>query len=277
MLQRIIPYLLCAGIAGAADPARLEEWRSSLAARKTAALLVVHKGKPVLEWYSEGNDAAKPQGTASLAKSLVGGMSLLIAWNDGLVSPDDPAARWIEEWRADKGKARITLRQLATHSSGIEDAEIAGVPHEKLPGWKGAFWRREPDPFTIALHQAPLLFEPGAKFHYSNPGMAVLAYAVTASLKEAPLTNVRDLLDERLMKPLGHRGGGVVDRLWPRLSRGRDGSVGELGRRTVHASSGGEDRDADDARWPLGRAAALQAGAGATDDRGAADAAAGTH
>lgn len=203
-MHRLLLALLIAGTAArAADPARLEAWRAALAGRGTAALMVVHRGKPVLEWYAPGHDASRPQGTASLAKSLVGGMSLLIAWNDGVLTPDDPAARWIEAWRGDRQKARITLRQLATHTSGIEDAEISGVPHEKLPGWKGAFWRREPDPFSIALSQPPVLFEPGSRFHYSNPGMAVLAYAVTASLRDAPQSNIRDLLDERLMKPLG--------------------------------------------------------------------------
>ena len=28
----------------------------------------------------------------------------------------------------------------------------------QLPGWKGAFWRREPDPFSIAVRHAPVLF-----------------------------------------------------------------------------------------------------------------------
>lgn len=203
MKRRIVVLMLAAAAAQAADSAKLEAWRAALEARRRAALLVIHKGNTALEWYAPGHDAARPQGTASLAKSLVGGMSMLIAWNDGLLAPDDPASRWIEPWRADKGKARITLRHLATHSSGIEDAEIEGVPHEKLPGWKGAFWRRDPDPFSIALDQAPLLFEPGTRFHYSNTGMAALAYAVTASLTETPLANIRDLLDERLMKPLG--------------------------------------------------------------------------
>lgn len=222
MRRVVLASIVATGVTAAADSARLEAWRASLAERRTAALLVVHKGRTALEWYAEGHDAARPQGTASLAKSLVGGMSLLIAWNDGLLAPDDPAARWIEEWRADKGKSKITLRHLATHSSGIEDAEIAGAPHEKLPGWKGAFWRREPDPFSIALTQAPLLFEPGTRFHYSNTGMAALAYAVTASLKETPQDNIRDLLNERLMKPLG-----IGEGEWS-IGYGRAYRVGDL-------------------------------------------------
>jgi len=73
----------------------------------------------------------------------------------------------------------------------------------KLPGWKGAFWRRDPDPFSIAIHQAPVVFEPGTRYAYSNPGIAALAYAVTASLQGAAQTDIRALLKARLFNPLG--------------------------------------------------------------------------
>jgi len=35
------------------------------------------------EWYAPGWDADKKHGTASLAKALVGGMSLVLALDDG--------------------------------------------------------------------------------------------------------------------------------------------------------------------------------------------------
>lgn len=81
-----------------------------------------------------------------MAKALVGGMSLLVAMSDGLIAPDDPACKYIAEWRSDPIKSKITIRQLATHTSGIEDAEQDSISHDKLPGWKGAFWRRSPLP-----------------------------------------------------------------------------------------------------------------------------------
>jgi hypothetical protein len=92
---------------------------------------------------------------------------------------------------------------LATHTSGIEDAEQDDIDHMQLPGWKGAFWKRIPDPFSIAVHQAPVIFPPGSSFEYSNPGMAALAYAVTASLKGTPQTDIQSLLKVRLFDPLG--------------------------------------------------------------------------
>jgi CubicO group peptidase (beta-lactamase class C family) len=128
---------------------------------------------------------------------------LLIALNDGRIKEDDLASKYIPAWRNDALKSKITIRHLATHSSGIEDAEEDGKDHMTLPGWKGAFWKRTPDPFTIAIHDAPVIFPPGTRFAYSNPGMAALAYAVTASLKDAPQSDIRTLLKERVLDPLG--------------------------------------------------------------------------
>ncbi len=204
----LLPFvLLLAAVPLAAQPA-LEAWRDKLAGLKTNALLVVHRDKIVCEWYAPGHDCNRRQGTASLAKAIVGGTSLLAAMQDRRIRPDDLACKFIPAWKSDPLKSKITIRHLATHSSGIEDAEQDGLPHEKLSGWKGDFWRRKPDPFSLAL-RAPVLFEPGTRAHYSNPGMATLAYAVTASLKGAPQSDIRAVLKERVMGRLG-----VADEAW---------------------------------------------------------------
>ncbi len=161
---------------------------------RTTSMLVIQSGRTVYEW-----GANKPHYTASLAKALVGGMSLLVALNDGRMKPDDPAWKYIPAWRDDPLKRKITIRHLATHSSGIQDAETDGVPHDKLTGWMGAFWKRQPDPFSIAVHDAPVIFEPGSRYHYSNPGMAALAYAMTRALGK----DLRTVLQSRIMRQLG--------------------------------------------------------------------------
>ncbi|HTM47360.1 MAG TPA: hypothetical protein VL285_01685, partial [Bryobacteraceae bacterium] len=71
------------------------------------------------------------------------------------------------------------------------------------PGWMGDFWKRKPDPFTISLYQAPVIFPPGTRYHYSNTGMAALSYAVTASLRGAPEPDIRTLLETRIFTPIG--------------------------------------------------------------------------
>ena len=188
------------------DPAKLEAWRSGLVAHRTTGLIVIRRGRIALEWYAPEWDANRPHGTASMAKALVGGMSLAVAMSDGRISPDDPASEYIAGWRADPLKSKITIRELATHTSGISDAEQDGIAHDQLAGWKGDFWKRTPDPFSIALRQAPVLFEPGTQNGYSNPGMAALSYAITAALQGG---DIRTMLKERVLDPLG-----VPERDW---------------------------------------------------------------
>jgi CubicO group peptidase (beta-lactamase class C family) len=209
------------------DPGKLEAWRSRLAAHGTTGLVLVRRGRIVLEWYAPGWDANRPHGTASMAKALVGGISLAVAMSDGKISPDDAASKYIAAWKDDPLKSKITIRQLATHTSGIEDAEQDEIAHDKLPGWKGDFWKRTPDPFSIALQQAPVLFEPGTQNAYSNPGMAALSYAITASLKGG---DIRTMLNDRVLDPLG-----VPDRDWS-IGYGRAYDVDGL---KLYANCGG--------------------------------------
>ncbi|MBI1927848.1 serine hydrolase [Candidatus Poribacteria bacterium] len=190
---------------------KLDVVRDTLATRGTKTFLVVRHDRIVYEWYAPDYSPTRRHYTASLAKALVGGVSLMVALNDGRLAIDDPAWKYIPAWKGHAEKSKITIRHLATHSSGIEDAEEGGLPHDQLPGWKGAFWKREPNPFSIARDEAPVIFPPGSDYAYSNPGMAMLAYAVTASLAVgcAPQSDIQTLLRERIMKPIG-----VPDEEW---------------------------------------------------------------
>lgn len=201
-----VDWATISGVDAGLDPAKLEAWRSSLVAHRTTGLIVIRRGRIALEWYAPEWDANRPHGTASMAKALVGGMSLAVAMSDGRISPDDPASKYIAGWSVDPLKSKITIRQLATHTSGISDAEQDGIAHDQLPGWKGDFWKRTPDPFSIAVRQAPVLFGPGTQHAYSNPGMAALSYAITAALKGG---DIRTILKERVLDPLG-----VPERDW---------------------------------------------------------------
>ncbi len=185
---------------------KLAKMRDDLVAKKTSGLLVIRNDKIVCEWYAPGQSAKSKHGTASMAKAVVGGVSLAVAMSDGLITLDDPAAKFVPQWKNDPLKSRITIRQLGSHTSGIEDAEADNLPHNKLTGWKGDFWQPGDPPrdsFTVARDAAPVLFEPGTKMAYSNPGIAMLTYAVTASLRDASYKDVRTLLRERVMRPIG--------------------------------------------------------------------------
>ncbi len=193
---------------------RLEALRAELERHRTESLLVIRDDRVLVQWHAEGRSAESRHYTASLAKALVGGTSLALALQDGLLGPDDAACEYIPQWRGDRVKSCITIRHLATHCSGLENPALDAIDRRQLgskhslsqkslPGWKGAFWRREPNPFTIARDEAPVIFEPGSRYDYSNTGMAMLAYAVTAALRGTEHEDIRTLLRERVMRPIG--------------------------------------------------------------------------
>jgi len=187
--------------------AKLKAMQEALAADHTHGLIVVRNDKVVCEWYAKDFPATKPHYTASAAKALVGGVSTAVAINDGRISLDDLAAKYVPAWRDDPKKSKITIRQLGSHTSGLEDAEDEKeTPHNKLAGWKGEFWKAGPvpnDPFTLSRDKTQVVFEPGTKESYSNPGIAMLAYCLTGALREAPQKDMRTLLRDRVMRPIG--------------------------------------------------------------------------
>lgn len=194
---------------------KLDVLVNSLSEKGTKKLLIIRNDKVICEWFVPGfEDSVRLHYTASMAKAVVGGMSLATAMSDGYISPDEPACNYIHSWRRDGEKSKITIRHLATHTSGIEDAEISeeeqkkmravGLnPHMDLHGWKGNFWRQDSNPFLMARDSAPVIFTPGTDYAYSNPGIGLLTYAVTASLKNSPYSDVRTYLKERIYEPIG--------------------------------------------------------------------------
>ena len=187
--------------------AALEKAWGELKARSTTGFLVIRNDCVVFERYAEGWERHKPHGTASMAKALVGGTSLMVAMSEGKIRPDDPASKFVLQWRDVPRRKDITIRHLATHTSGIEDAEQGDeIPHDKLTGWKGDFWKRlavPNDPFTLSRDVAPVLDAPGTKERYSNPGMAMLGYCITAAIKGSADEDLRSLLKHRIMDPIG--------------------------------------------------------------------------
>src|SRR3989441_5575260 len=193
-------------------PGQLESIWADLAGRRTSAFLVIRNDKIVFERFAASQSGSTKHYTASMAKALVGGLTLAVALSDGRIALDDRASKYVAQWADDPAKSKITIRQLGSHTSGLADAEENGLAHEKLTGWKGDFWKRlapPNDPFTISRDKTPLLFTPGGGFEYSNPGMAMLGYAVAAALKNSPHKDLRSLLRERVMRPIG-----VPDAQW---------------------------------------------------------------
>jgi CubicO group peptidase (beta-lactamase class C family) len=129
----------------------------------------------------------------SISKTFV---ALLISRlvDTGQLSLDRPVIEILDGVGIDP---RITVRHLLTHSSGVSgDPMIANAP--RLLADRGD------DSLAVALRELsgrPLDFAPGTAWSYSNAGI-MLAAAVVERLEGCAY---RDLLSERILRPLGMR------------------------------------------------------------------------
>ena len=189
------------------DSAILKEHADELFRRGTRAYLVIYEDKVIYERYRQDQhwkgDRYTPHGTASAAKGVIGGLALMLAMHDGLIKPDDLAHKYIPQWKNDPLKSKISIRQLGSHTSGLSDSTEKGTSNMEAPGWKGEFWRHDRNPFLVSRDEAPILFEPGTKHQYSNPGIGMMNYAVTVAIKDTKHPDIRTYLWERLIKKMG--------------------------------------------------------------------------
>ncbi|MBI1187950.1 MAG: serine hydrolase [Alphaproteobacteria bacterium] len=115
---------LIAGAAFALAPrARAQGERFAAAAAYSAerlgvSLLIIERGRTVFEDYPPPGGPTQGWELASGTKSFTGVMAAAAAL-DRLLAWDEPAAETLPEWRSDPRKARITLRDLLSLTSGI--------------------------------------------------------------------------------------------------------------------------------------------------------------
>ena len=117
------------------------------------------QGKILFEDYASGWNADKPHLLASGTKSFCGVMAAC-AVHDGLLALDEKVADTLIEWKDDKRKSQVTIRQLLNLCSGIDGGDNGTVPSYKRAvsmanatagrvldpiGMKVGFWRKDAD------------------------------------------------------------------------------------------------------------------------------------
>ncbi|HIZ20586.1 MAG TPA: beta-lactamase family protein [Firmicutes bacterium] len=115
-----------------------------------------------------------------------------LAEAEGLLSLDDPLPRFFAaEWPAgaDPRLERVTVRHLLTHTMGLGEGIL--FDHQR-------YALEETDWLKYAL-SAPLPYEPGTHFTYSNSTIYLLARI----LRKAAGVRADEYLEEKLMRPLG--------------------------------------------------------------------------
>lgn len=177
--------------------ARIDSWLTGLAASKKipgAVVMITKDGRVAMHKAYGVRELGKPDAMrtddifriASQTKAITS-LAVMMLWEEGKFALDDPVGRYIPAFREQKVLAkfnpadssyetkatrrRITIRQLLTHTSGLDYADIGSPELSAIYakagltaiGKDGAVLGRDID----ILGALPLAHEPGEKFTYS--------------------------------------------------------------------------------------------------------------
>jgi CubicO group peptidase (beta-lactamase class C family) len=145
------------------------------------SVLIIKGDKTVFEQYQNGFTAQDSHVLASGTKSF-SGLIAVAAAEDGLLKLDDKVSDTITEWKSDPQKAKITIRQILTLTSGIDTGENG-----------------RPPAYSEAI-KTNVKYEPGTAFEYGPAPFQIFGEVMRRKLKnETPL----DYLKRRLLNQIG--------------------------------------------------------------------------
>ncbi|WNZ08510.1 serine hydrolase domain-containing protein [Streptomyces sp. 11x1] len=104
----------------------------------------------------------------SVTKAFTATLAVQLA-SDGDIELDAPVAELLPNWRVPQvsALARVTLRHLLSHTSGLVSDHQLGDPMERSLAH-----------YAASVAGLPLLFEPGSRFSYANTGYNVVGRLV---------------------------------------------------------------------------------------------------
>lgn len=166
--------------------------------RETHALVVIHRGRLVIEHYGAGVTAADTLPSWSVAKSITQAL-VGLAVKDGLADIAAPAA--VPEWQApDDPRRAITLDQMLRMSDGLAFLEVY-TPDGPSDTVAMLFGEGKDDVAHYAA-QKPLAHAPGTFWSYSSGTANLVARAAAIAVgKSGP--DFEAYMRARLFAPLG--------------------------------------------------------------------------
>jgi CubicO group peptidase (beta-lactamase class C family) len=186
------PFFKAAG-RGAVPAAVLEEMAGWAEARKSNALIVVHRGRVLLERYWNGTGPETLLNGRAITRSMQG-LLLGFAVTEGKLTLDDRIGRYLTEWDGDR-RGDITIRQLAQHVSGLEVAPDMGL---QILGNKDLCLA-----YCGDVVRAALAFDyarpPGERFEVAQENMQLLSIVIERAMG----VPFQTLLSERVWTKIG--------------------------------------------------------------------------
>ncbi|MEP6850849.1 MAG: serine hydrolase [Acidobacteriota bacterium] len=168
------------------EPARFKLAADYSREHRGISVLVMKGDKIVFEDYENSATADTPWLLFSGTKSFSGAM-LCAAIQDRLISGfDEKVSDTITEWKSDRQKSQITIRQLLSLTSGVNAGQIGVVP-----SYKDAI-------------NSPTRFVPGRNFEYGPVPYQAFGELMTRKLK-AKNETVMAYMKRRILDPLSIR------------------------------------------------------------------------
>jgi CubicO group peptidase (beta-lactamase class C family) len=170
-----------------------------------SGLMLIHDGQVIAQELFGLADQEKQQPVdedtiyhwASITKTFTG-VAIMQLRDRGLLKLDDPIIKYLPELGAVHNPfgdmSQITIRHLMTHSAGF-----------RAPTWPWGGdkdWHpHEPQHWSQLVAMMPyteILFKPGSKFSYSNPGIIFLGRVIELITKD----DYEVYIDKNIFKPL---------------------------------------------------------------------------
>jgi len=170
-----------------------------------SGFMLIHDGQVIAQEFFGLADQEKQQPVdedtiyhwASITKTFTG-VAIMQLRDRGLLKLDDPIIKYLPELGAVHNPfgdmSQITIRHLMTHSAGF-----------RAPTWPWGGdkdWHpHEPQHWSQLVAMMPyteILFKPGSKFSYSNPGIIFLGRVIELITKD----DYEVYIDKNIFKPL---------------------------------------------------------------------------
>jgi CubicO group peptidase (beta-lactamase class C family) len=170
-----------------------------------SSLFLVHDNQIISkEFYGTANlekkqavDEATIYHWASITKTFTG-LAIMQLRDRGLLKLDDPIIKYVPELKAVHNRfgemSEITIRHLMSHSAGFRDSTWPWGGDKKWHPHEPAHWQQ----LVAMMPYTEILFKPGTKFSYSNPGIIYLGRVIELLAHE----DFEVYIDKNIFKPL---------------------------------------------------------------------------
>ena len=179
------------------------------------AVTLVAAGGDVVEFHALGMadiEAGRPMQKDSIFQIMsmtkpVTAIGIMMLAEEGKLALRDPVEQYLPEFHDQQVAANIgpdaarlrlpehpiTVRDLLTHTAGIQDAAPAAI-HDYPQSMNVPL-----DEVVRQLARQPLLFQPGTKWSYSSPGIEILGRLIEVCSGQ----KYEDFIAGRILDPLG--------------------------------------------------------------------------